>query len=74
MQQDMQFKSTKYLIIGILGVIVLVGGFGTWSALTPIAGAVIAQGQIEVDQNRQVVQHPEGGGCSGYFGHRRAAC
>ncbi len=61
MHQDMQFKSTKYLIIGILGVIVLVGGFGTWSALTPIAGAVIAQGQIEVDQNRQVVQHPEGG-------------
>ncbi len=46
---------------GFLGVFVLVGGFGTWAALTEINGAVIAPGQIEVEQNRQVVQHPDGG-------------
>ena len=26
-----------------------------------LAGAIIAVGRIEVDQNRQVVQHPDGG-------------
>jgi len=49
------------LIFGLLGLLALVGGFGTWSVMTNIAGAVIATGQIEVEQNRQVVQHPDGG-------------
>ncbi len=46
---------------GFLGVFVLVGGFGAWAAFSEINGAVIAPGQIEVEQNRQVVQHPDGG-------------
>lgn len=46
---------------GVLALILLVGGFGGWAAFANIAGAVIASGQIEVDQNRQVVQHPDGG-------------
>ena len=29
--------------------------------MASITGAVIAAGQIEVDQNRQIVQHPDGG-------------
>ncbi|MDE4129369.1 hypothetical protein [Phaeobacter gallaeciensis] len=41
------------LTVGFLAILVLVGGFGTWSALSNIAGAVIASGQIEVDRNRQ---------------------
>jgi HlyD family secretion protein len=49
------------MIIGLLGLVLLVGGFGTWAALTEISGAIIASGRIEVDQNRQVVQHPDGG-------------
>jgi HlyD family type I secretion membrane fusion protein len=49
------------LIGGFLGLLVLVGGFGAWAVLTHITGAVIAPGQVEVDQNRQVVQHPDGG-------------
>ncbi len=49
------------LIGGFLVLAVLVGGFGTWAAVTRITGAVIAPGRIEVDQNRQVVQHPDGG-------------
>jgi HlyD family secretion protein len=51
----------KPMIVGVLGLLLLVGGFGTWAVMTQIAGAVIAGGQIEVDQNRQVVQHPDGG-------------
>jgi HlyD family type I secretion membrane fusion protein len=49
------------LLTGFLGLAVLVGGFGTWAVLSQITGAVIAPGRVEVDQNRQVVQHPDGG-------------
>jgi HlyD family type I secretion membrane fusion protein len=44
-----------------LALIVLIGGFGAWATLVNIAGAVVASGRIEVEQNRQVVQHPDGG-------------
>lgn len=49
------------LTIGFLAMLVLVGGFGSWSALSKISGAVIASGRIEVDRNRQIVQHLDGG-------------
>lgn len=49
------------MVAGVLGIAILVGGFGSWSVLSTIAGAVVAPGQIEVDQNRQVVQHIDGG-------------
>ena len=39
----------------------MVGGFGGWAVSAQITGAVIASGLIEVDQNRQVVQHLDGG-------------
>lgn len=49
------------VLLGLLALAVLVGGIGTWAVMTNIAGAVIAPGQVEVDQNRQIVQHPDGG-------------
>ena len=49
------------LIGGFIVLLVLVGGFGLWAVTTNIAGAVIASGRIEVDSNRQVVQHVDGG-------------
>ncbi len=55
------WPTRRPMIIGVIGVIVLLGGFGTWAATAQIAGAVIAPGQIEVEQNRQVIQHPDGG-------------
>ncbi|CUH63182.1 Type I secretion system membrane fusion protein PrsE [Thalassovita gelatinovora] len=48
-------------VIGVFALALLVGGFGVWASLTQIAGAIVASGQIEVEQNRQVVQHPDGG-------------
>lgn len=50
-----------HVAIGFIGIALLVGGFGTWSVTTNIAGAIIAPGAIEAEQNRQVVQHPDGG-------------
>lgn len=55
------WSATKPLIIGLIALLTLVGGFGSWAALAKISGAVIATGQIEVDRNRQVIQHPDGG-------------
>lgn len=49
------------MIIGLAALILLLGGFGAWAGLVNISGAIIASGRIEVDQNRQVVQHPDGG-------------
>ena len=49
------------MMIGALAVLILVGGFGTWALRTSIAGAIVSGGRIEVDRNRQVVQHPDGG-------------
>lgn len=55
------FSARKPIILGLIGLLVLVGGFGTWAVLSQIAGAVVAGGRIEVDRNRQVVQHLDGG-------------
>lgn len=56
-----EWSARNPLTVGILALIVLVGGFGGWAVFAQITGAVIVSGQIEVDQNRQVVQHQEGG-------------
>lgn len=55
------FSMRLPMTVGLIACLVLVGGFGSWAALSQISGAVIASGQIEVDLNRQVVQHPDGG-------------
>ena len=49
------------LMLGALAIVTLLGGFGAWATLSQIAGAVVAAGEVEIEQNRQVVQHPDGG-------------
>lgn len=49
------------IILGLVALIAIVGGFGIWAITANIAGAVVASGQVEVEQRRQVVQHPDGG-------------
>lgn len=46
---------------GLIAILVLLGGFTLWALQSRISGAVVAQGQVEVEQQRQVVQHPDGG-------------
>ncbi|MEM8553756.1 MAG: HlyD family type I secretion periplasmic adaptor subunit [Pseudomonadota bacterium] len=55
------WNSRWHVRFGMIVVFILVGGFGGWAVFSQIAGAIIATGQIEVDRNRQVVQHPDGG-------------
>jgi HlyD family secretion protein len=61
MTEENTWSARRPIIIGMVGLFLLVGGFGTWSVMSSIAGAVVATGRIEVDQNRQVVQHLDGG-------------
>ena len=48
------------MMVGTITLLILVGGFGLWGVMAEISGTVVASGQIEVDQNRQIVQHPDG--------------
>ena len=56
-----QWKATGPLLVGGLALLVLVGFLGVWSVQSRIAGAVIASGMIQVETNRQILQHPQGG-------------
>jgi len=47
--------------LGFAALALLVGVLGVWSVKARIAGAVIASGMIQLENNRQVVQHPQGG-------------
>ena len=59
--QARTWSARRPVIIGVLAILILVGGFGGWSVFTTIGGAIVAPGVIQVEQNRQVVQHPDGG-------------
>lgn len=59
--QNPNWSARAPLLIGMFSLVILIGGFGTWATMTEISGAIIASGRIEVDSNRQVVQHPDGG-------------
>lgn len=48
-------------LLGFVTLAALVGGLGVWSVQARISGAVVAPGMIELESNRQVVQHLEGG-------------
>ncbi len=52
------------LVLGLLASLLLVGGAGGWAITARIAGAVVATGTLQTEQNRQVIQHAEGGAVS----------
>lgn len=58
-EKELSARGAK--ILGFLGLLILIGGFGSWAVMSSIAGAVVASGRIEVDRNRQIVQHLDGG-------------
>lgn len=59
--QSQKWSARRPVTTGLVTLALLVGGFGGWSLLTDISGAIVAPGQLEVEQNRQIVQHPDGG-------------
>jgi HlyD family secretion protein len=58
---DQRWSSLRHMRTGFVTLGFLVFGFGGWAVFSQISGAVIASGQVEVENNRQIVQHPDGG-------------
>jgi HlyD family secretion protein len=56
-----RWRASGGLALGFLASVVLVFGLGAWAAFATIAGAVVAPGRLEVESDRQVVQHLDGG-------------
>ncbi|MFD1794567.1 HlyD family type I secretion periplasmic adaptor subunit [Paracoccus aurantiacus] len=54
-------SARRPVLLGVVALLALFMGFGAWAVGAQIAGAVVAPGQVEVEQHRQVVQHPDGG-------------
>ena len=48
-------------LVGWTIIALFFGGFGTWAAVAPLNGAVVANGVVKVEGNRKSVQHLEGG-------------
>ena len=59
--QDDGWAARGFIRFGLVCVLLLGGGFGTWAATATLSGAIIASGKLRVETNRQVVQHPDGG-------------
>lgn len=51
----------KAILVGYGVVALFFGGFGGFAAFAPLHSAVMAVGQLRVDTDRKLVQHPEGG-------------
>jgi HlyD family type I secretion membrane fusion protein len=54
-------KPTRYIVAGLVVILIFFGGLGAWSAFFPFRGAVIASGSVKVSSERKTVQHLEGG-------------
>ena len=50
-----------YVLRGLIGIMILCGGFGTWAALAPLDSGVVTSGTLIVDGKRRKIQHSDGG-------------
>jgi HlyD family type I secretion membrane fusion protein len=55
------WSSRKHVLFGTVAIVLGIGAFGAWAAVTEINGAVVAGGLIQVAERRQQIQHPFGG-------------
>lgn len=58
---DVQRSIRRHVLAAAVTIAVLVLGVGGLAATTEVTGAVIASGQLVVDSNVKMVQHPTGG-------------
>jgi HlyD family type I secretion membrane fusion protein len=54
-------STKRAAVVGFSVIALAFGGFGLWSTTVPIAGAVVANGQVVVASKRKQIQHPTGG-------------
>lgn len=58
---EIDSNGRPFIVAGLVIVALVFGGLGTWAAVAPLSGAVIAPGVVTVETNRRTVQHLEGG-------------
>lgn len=58
---DPEGEGRSIVRLGLILIGLTFGGLGVWSAVAPLAGAVIVPAQVKVDSYRKTVQHLEGG-------------
>lgn len=56
-----RWSAARFVWLGMLALVGLLGGLAYWSVTTEIAGAIVTSGKVEVESNRQIVQHQQGG-------------
>ena len=61
MSGDSKWSVRFPVVIGLATCGLLFTTVGFWGATATLSGAVIAHGKVEVSNNSQVVQHPDGG-------------
>lgn len=61
MTEDKAFSARTPVLIGSATLAALIGSLLIWGIGTELDGAIVAHGQIQVESNRQIVQHPDGG-------------
>ncbi|MBE7217731.1 MAG: HlyD family type I secretion periplasmic adaptor subunit [Caulobacteraceae bacterium] len=54
-------RISRHIALGMGVVLFFVVGLGIWAALSPVAGAVPAQGTVKVENNRKTIKHLEPG-------------
>ncbi|WP_226551107.1 HlyD family type I secretion periplasmic adaptor subunit [Celeribacter naphthalenivorans] len=59
--QETAWSARRAIWFGLTCMALLFGGFGGWAIFASIDGAVVATGQLQVEQNRQAVAHRDGG-------------
>ncbi|TVP75553.1 MAG: biotin/lipoyl-binding protein, partial [Puniceicoccaceae bacterium] len=58
---EQSWSARKFMRLGLVTASILVISVGGWSAFASINGAVLAEGRLKVQGERQVVQHLNGG-------------
>lgn len=54
-------RISRTIGVGVFVAVVFVVGLGAWAMVSPVAGAVPAQGVVHVENNRKTVKHLEAG-------------
>ena len=58
---SLRISARPQVITGCLTLVLLIGGLGVWAVRATLTAAVVSSGIVEVESNRQIVQHPVGG-------------
>lgn len=61
LNQRAKDDTAKIIRAGLITILVTFGGFGAWAIFAPLHGAVMAAGQVKVENSRKTIQHLEGG-------------